>query len=177
VSPGADAAPGADAVPGAVASIPKPKHYPVSGGMFIDPAEDREVPGRVKGRLYTGDMVTVMPGHTRGYNFLYFIVMNPNEQMRLSRIYPHEMLKNSAAPLKITVRDRQPGEFQVVLLATEDEIPTIQNVIQDANLMRLQGEDAREARIDRLIKGVGLALRPDSWSYKVLGPLPYTTHP
>ncbi len=151
---------------------PRPPPPPfLKAVQYADPGEGRPKGEDVDAGLKSGDYVTVMPVYY-GYEFLYFLILGPDDKLRFSRYYPRTSLGYRPPPLKIRTRGRRRGLYQIVLLATGKELVDIMRIIQDAN--HVQGsESLRETRLEAFKEGVNAALPETRWTLLPLAPYPF----
>ncbi len=146
----------------------------VRGVQYMDPATEEHLVDWHKGILRYGDFVTVMP-NARGVDYLYIILLGPNDHFKLVRIYPPQLTRGTAPPRKFAVKSKKAGQFQILLLGTQDDVTRkIQVLAQKANAMfGVTQNDDRQARINQFMADLSAELPSGTWAYHALDPIPY----
>lgn len=166
-------APAKGPVPPKGPAVPeKPGPIWLDGYQYLDPAEGRPPEARKDNLAETGDFLTVS-ARGRQRKWLYFLIMGSNEQFRISRIFPPDVVMQSIPPLKITLRDKVPGQVQVMLVATRDETPQINQWAWDENYKTIRKGDARKQRIDGFLARLKKEIPEEKWAYKLLPSIQY----
>jgi hypothetical protein len=150
----------------------RPRKGLLKATQYFDPGEGRPVGTRVEPPLRTGDFVTVLP-YTINYEWLYCLIIGPSNNYKLSKLYTVEALRGGSVPLKFTAKSSKEGTFQVLLVATREELPDIQLYIQKANLAAVSKGKEKEERTKGLLDILTANLPEGEWGHLTLDPIPF----
>ncbi|MFM7200657.1 MAG: hypothetical protein ACKO6N_07685 [Myxococcota bacterium] len=156
---------------------PAPPQPEPAGPIFVqayqyhDAADTRPPEADKDTLLESGDYLTLV-SRGRQRKWLYYIVMGSNDQMRISRIYTPELAIRHIPPLKITVRDKQAGKIQALVVGLRDETPEINNWMWEQNYKSYE-RSARQQRLEGFLARLQKEVPADKWAYKLLPELDY----
>lgn len=156
---------------------PVPPQPEPAGPVFVqayqyhDAADTRPPAADKDGLLESGDYLTLI-SRGRQRKWLYYIVMGSNDQMRISRIYTPELTIRHIPPLKITLRDKQAGKIQALVIGLRDETPELNNWMWEQNYMTYP-QAPRQSRLDGFLARIKKQVPADKWAYKLLPELDY----
>lgn len=145
--------------------------------QYTDPADERPPEADKDAVLEYGDFLTVVP-KGRGKKWIYYALMGTDARMRLTRYFSPEVITRQLPPLKITLREKEAGKIQVMVIASRTELPKIAEWVQAASYLEVpEGGEARILRFGELAQLLQQNLKAGEVAFRLLPALEYRPTP